>query len=431
MAMIMPMLRSAIAVVLIFVGSSAARAAGELAFFDAGSRLSFAGSEDPAFPLHAAALRNHVAAVLALVGRGVDVDARDKEGRTPLMIAAAFGNAEVAEALLSNGSNPNAEDDFNGDTALHFAALAGYVPVAQVLLLHGADPAVVSDHNGETALHYAAVYGHRKMIEFLVAEGADKNARDNNGMTPLQYAMRRGRFPTVDLLLSLGARKDTLNEAVNAGDVARVLALLRHGADVNEMDLYGTPLHRAAATGQAGIALILIEAGADLEAEGEPDRAHPLHAAAISNRTEAAALLIERGAKVDAIDAGGRTPLTVAASFGSAAVAEVLLNRGADPRSEELTYRDGTIHHAALSGSIEVMRLLLSRGVDVNSQGGNGHETPLHYAAKRGQLAMVKYLIAAGADPLIRNDLGRTPYDDASTHRNLSVMEVLRPSDAR
>jgi uncharacterized protein len=61
---------------------------------------------------------------------------------------------------------------------------------------------------------------------------------------------------------------------------ASPVQLLAGGADVNEKDLFGTPLHLAAAKGELAIAVILIDRGADLEATGEPEGAHPLHTAA-------------------------------------------------------------------------------------------------------------------------------------------------------
>lgn len=67
------------------------------------------------------------------------VNARDKEGRTPLHLAAAGGNAKVATVLLEKGADVNsrAPDDF---TPLHYAAAGGHVAVAELLLAAGADP---------------------------------------------------------------------------------------------------------------------------------------------------------------------------------------------------------------------------------------------------------------------------------------------------
>jgi ankyrin repeat protein len=189
--------------------------------------------------------------------------------------------------------------------------------MAEILLSRGVDVNGRASHNGETPLHYAALYGHRKVIALLAANGAELDSADNSGVRPLQYAMKRKRTLAVDMLLGLGARSDDLHDAVNAGDVARVQALIAAGADVNALNLTGTPLHLAAATGQLMIAEMLVNAGADLEAECVPTGVRPLHTAAIHNRTEAAQFLVDRGADMEAPDAHGKTPLAVAAAYGN------------------------------------------------------------------------------------------------------------------
>ncbi len=90
------------------------------------------------YPLHWAALGDDVAVASRLVDRGVAVDARDGQGRTPLMVAAAFESVSVAELLLARGADPIARDTANGNTPLDFAAAAGQVEVAKLLLAHGA-----------------------------------------------------------------------------------------------------------------------------------------------------------------------------------------------------------------------------------------------------------------------------------------------------
>jgi ankyrin repeat protein len=322
--------------------------------------------EDPilAYPLHAAALNDDVSLALRLIQNGTLADVRDRNGRTPLMIAAAFGNVAVAEALLAGGADPKARDRLYGDTAFHFAALAGQIEVARLLVSSGIDIDARANM-GETPLHYAALYNHRKMIAFLIERGADIDAVDGMALTPLQYASRRGRLQARDLLRDLGARPDTLLDAVNAGDLIRVRELLRDGADPNQLGLNGTALHLAASLGHVATAAALVEAGADLEAEGKPARSHPLHLAAFNNRIEMARLLIERGAKVDARDAEGRTPLIVAAQYSvGAALAEVLLARGADPNTTDRTWNDPVIHYAAFSGSMPIVEVLLAHGVN-------------------------------------------------------------------
>src|SRR5262249_2200086 len=262
--------------------------------------------------------------------QGTPVDARDGEGRTPLMVAAAFDSLSVAKLLLSRGADPLARDARSGNRPLDFAAAAVQVEVAKLLLACGARVETQARHNGETPLHYAALYGHRKMIAFLVAAGADIDALDNSGVRPLQYAQLRRQWLAVESMLGLGARPDDLGDAVNAGDVARVQQLIAQGSGVNADFPSGPPLQVAAATGQTWIAGMLLAAGADVDARADPGRSQPLHVAALWNRTGVAKLLIDHGADLDARDGQGRTPLIVAAAYGNVAVAKILLQAGSD-----------------------------------------------------------------------------------------------------
>src|ERR1700682_2827622 len=170
-----------------------------------------------------------------------------------------------------------------------------------------------------------------------------------------------------------------LHDAVKARNVVVVKLRLTEGADVNALDLFGTPLHIAASRNSVDIAKVLIDGGANLEAEAVEDqkRAHPLHTAAQANAAKVAELLISRGAQVNARNADGATPLFVAASNGQAEVAEVLLKAGADPLAEDSLKYDTPMHVAAFYGRLNVVQLLFSHGVDVNLRSKHYGTTPL------------------------------------------------------
>jgi ankyrin repeat protein len=280
-------------------------------------------------PLHSAALYDRMVDVLRLIEGGTPADERDSTGTTPLMVAAAFGSEEAAGILIASGADPNAHDGIHGATPLHFAAMAGQGVVVRLLLAHGAR-LDIRDWLGETPLHYAAVYNRGSMIELLAAAGADLNLANNAGLTPFNLASRHGRTAGAAMLSRLGARQGGLGEAVNAGDLVRVLKLIRGGADVNQPELPGTALHLAAAKGYIAIAAALLDAHADIEATGDPARARPLHLAALVGDAPMAAFLIARGADAEARDGEGRTPLMVADAFHNAAVMELLLLRGVE-----------------------------------------------------------------------------------------------------
>ena len=124
----------------------------------------------------------------------------------------------------------------------------------------------------------------------------------------------------------------------------------------------------------------------------------PLHSAAQGNSVEAARCLLAHGAKLDACSFEKRTPLFYAAARGSAGVAKVLLEAGADPNVRE-------------------ERKPYSSLLDY---------TPLHYAASNGHADAVKVLLAFGADPTAReSNQKKTPRELAQSARHHSVIAVL------
>lgn len=82
--------------------------------------------------------RGDVQAVLDLLGRAADIDARDRHGQTALMLAAHAGHHEVVETLIAHRAKLNITAKF-GLSALMLAIVAGHTEVARLLARAGAD----------------------------------------------------------------------------------------------------------------------------------------------------------------------------------------------------------------------------------------------------------------------------------------------------
>ena len=76
--------------------------------------------------------------------------------------------------------------DFEENTALHLACRKGYKEIAELLLSQGTELVDGETQNGQhTPLHLAAAYGHVDLIELLMSHGAPVDCRDELQRTPL------------------------------------------------------------------------------------------------------------------------------------------------------------------------------------------------------------------------------------------------------
>lgn len=191
--------------------------------------------------LHMAAAANDRRSITALLSQGADIEARDRSGATPLLVATRRNNVAAALALIAAGADVNAKD-VTSDSAYLYAGARGYLQILEATLAHGADLGSVNRFGG-TALIPAAERGHVDTVRRLIAAGVDVYHVNRLGWTALLEAVLLGD-----------------------GGVAHqqiVQALLEAGADPNLADAEGvTALHHAERRGQTEVAALLKARGA-------------------------------------------------------------------------------------------------------------------------------------------------------------------------
>lgn len=106
-----------------------------------GITLSATVSRSGETALFNAILKNRVRMLGSLLKIGVDINAKNIEGITPLMAAASLGHGEIVQFLLDNGSDVH-QQNFDGETALDIAFAAGHKDIVTLLRQHGAAPDV-------------------------------------------------------------------------------------------------------------------------------------------------------------------------------------------------------------------------------------------------------------------------------------------------
>jgi uncharacterized protein len=214
----------------------------------------------------------------------------------------------------------------------------------------------------------------------------------------------------------------------------------RHGADPLgymamlrfDHDRLGLPRELP---GTGAVAKALIQAGAPVDGHSG-DKETPLITAASYGDAEVARVLIEAGADIEAISApnsGGvpnGTALEHAAVFGMTEVVDVLVAAGAKIHTLEMAAAAGDIggwplHRFALQSRLRalvfaadhqrlnVIDQLVEAGTPVNEPDVEWQRLPLHTAVSNGRPASVRRLLTHGADPNLRNPKNhRTPLEE-------------------
>jgi ankyrin repeat protein len=148
-------------------------------------------------------------------------------------------------------------------------------------------------------------------------------------------------------------------------------------------------------------------------------------AAMTGDAARTASLVAQDASLTQAFSRDGWTALHLAAFFGNTDCARRLIDAGADVHKRSANSLSNTPLHAAAAGRrAEVARLLIERGAAVNSRQQGGW-TPLHAAAQNGDAELAQVLIGAGADVNIRADNGQSALDLALSHGRQQVVDVL------
>jgi serine/threonine-protein phosphatase 6 regulatory ankyrin repeat subunit B len=121
--------------------------------------------------------------------------------------AAKGGNLEKVKALLKDNPELVNAKAYNGWTPLHLAAAKGQKEVVELLLTHNAH-VNAKDDSGETPLFHAVRFGNKDIVELLLDHGADVNAKDKDGATALDVAAKskQSNQETIELLRQHGGK---------------------------------------------------------------------------------------------------------------------------------------------------------------------------------------------------------------------------------
>jgi ankyrin repeat protein len=170
------------------------------------ARIQAIVAADPSLAIFAAAMQGETAPVEQLLAANRSLtSAVSLDGWTPLHLAAFFGAADTARALLNKGASPATRStNAMENLPLHAAAAGRHADLVKLLIEHGS-PVGARQHGGWTALHAAAQNGDLAMAEILVSAGADVSVRADNNQCALDLALTKGHQQMVEFLEAHGA----------------------------------------------------------------------------------------------------------------------------------------------------------------------------------------------------------------------------------
>ncbi len=304
-------------------------------------------------------------AVKAFVTSGIDINIKNDNGITALMLASGHGHKEALELLLDKGADVNVADN-NGYTALIFASRGGNKEIIELLLDRGVDVDAV-DNYGYTALTWAFRQDHKEIVRLLLDKGADINKQNNNDDTALIHASQEGRTELVKLLLDKGA---DVNAEDKRGFTALMLAsqegrtevvkllLDKHARDNVKAKDGLTALMLASKNGHKEIVKLL-----EVRAIGFHgfNASTALMLASQRGRTDLVKHFLDNHADVNARDEQGATALMWASREGHLQIVKLLIDRGADVNAENRNF-DRASTWAYLNHRTEVAEFLLVYG---------------------------------------------------------------------
>jgi ankyrin repeat protein len=154
-----------------------------------------------------AAAVNDCEALVGILEKGCDVNARDVDGGfTALMAASLFGHLEAVDLLLRFGADLNCKDR-TGMIALDYAVHQSHLSVIERFVREPQLNRATTDCQGHTVLINAVITGDYQVVELLLKNGFDPNADCPLIVNPLSYAIRKGENRLANLLRQYGARE--------------------------------------------------------------------------------------------------------------------------------------------------------------------------------------------------------------------------------
>lgn len=274
-------------------------------------------------------------------------------------------NREIVELFVKAGASIETEQVlFAGVTPLYIAIDYGSMDVYRFLIDSGANVNAMNPTNGYTPLLRAVAHNRLDVVYELLSLKADAKQKDASlesligGASPLMFALDNGDIKLVEALLDAGASVDEKyynrdeTPLIQVGEKcspSMMKTLIKHGANVNDVDIYGNSVLMQTVLGE--------------------------------NSSTCVEILIDNGADAKHKSKSGKNALFNAADHGNPTVIRSLINAGAKPEQRYALKKSNIAMNAS-----PLERELLMNGI-----------TPLMLMVYHDHLSSVKIMLEHGA----------------------------------
>jgi uncharacterized protein len=341
-----------------------------------------------------AAAKGDKAAVRTLLAQKIDVNSAQPDGTTALHWAAHKNDLELVNLLLKAGADAKAMNRYNV-TPLAEAVQFGSAPMIEALLKAGADPNTLTTDEGETVLMSASRTGNVEAVKALLARGANVNAKESyRGQTALMWAAAEGHPEVVKLLLAAKADPNILST-----DRSTTLPKLPAGSPSAPIPRGGlAAIHFGARQGSIEAMKALLGAGVNIN-QGDVDGNTPLVLALLNNHYDLAQVLIDRGADPNKGNKDGRAALFTAIDVAIPDPSPRPVRREFDKLTANDIIKSLLDHGANVNQGLTASSAIERFAQDHGDKSMGAGTTPFMRAARGSDIELMKMLLAKGADP--------------------------------
>jgi ankyrin repeat protein len=374
-------------------------------------------SEEGKHYMHIAACCRDPAILMALIDKGIDVNAKTSYGLTPLRYACIEGSCETIKALLACERLEFAGgESFEESPLRYFLAHQdsgilrtatdpqGALEVCQAFFSKGLSPKS-RDKEGNTLLHLAVATWNPAIIKLLLNSGVDMNARNKYNETPLHYLASSGP-PKLESRQAKSSGeasvvpKPFIDETIQMVlDLSEPENLALAAASYSGYHEENTPLARAINSKSWILADSLHERKARFHTTTEIDLADLI-------KDFKTASSPEKNSNNEAEAPREVDPESDGSPETFFSILKAVIKAGADVRKMDYWKVDPLQHAIEARGPPEIVRILLDAGADLSHRNSEGRNALQIAVAEGATAATISTLLQAGADPYLQIDNG-------------------------